>query len=81
MRGRQPGRPTKWVQAQVHEKLDVGKPGATFVVWSKWKRTDRKLGTLRINVGGLRWRAANGKKTTMRSWTEIAEWFDGPSSR
>ena len=45
MKGRQKGRPTKWVEASVQEIVPVGKPGVTFEVWGKWKKKRRKLGT------------------------------------
>lgn len=35
MKGRQKGRPTKWVSASVGESISVGKPGVTFEVWGK----------------------------------------------
>ena len=76
MKGRQPGRPTNWVRATVREPLDVGKRGVAFVVWKKWKRTDRRLGTLTVNVAGLAWRPANGKKLVRRRWRDVAEWFE-----
>ena len=44
--GRQKGRPTKWVKATVWEYFGVGRRGIQFEVWEKWKRTNRKLGTL-----------------------------------
>lgn len=55
MRGRRPGRATKLVSAQVLESVTIGRAGITFEVWRKWKRTRRKLGTLTVSVGGLRW--------------------------
>ena len=75
MKGRQPGRPTKWVSARVLECLDIGKPGVQFEVWEKWKRTRRKIGTLTISVGGLRWRPANGKLLKQKSWDALTDWF------
>ena len=62
MKGRQPGRPTKWVSASVLEYVDIGKRGVRFEVWEKWKRKRRKLGTLIVTVGGLRWRPQSGKR-------------------
>lgn len=75
MRGRQKGRPTKWVQASVTESISIGKPGIQFEVWEKWKRKDRKLGTLIVSVGGLRWRPSNGKLSRQRNWESLAEWL------
>jgi hypothetical protein len=77
MRGRQKGRPTKWVWASISELIWVGKAGLTFEVWEKWKRTRRKLGTLTVSVGGLRWRPLKAEKYRRRSWREFAEWFRG----
>lgn len=76
MKGRQPGRPTKWVTAKLRESVSVGKPGLKFEVWEKWKKTRQKLGTLTISVGGLRWLSHKGKLSKKRSWNELAEWFD-----
>jgi hypothetical protein len=76
MRGRQPGRPVKWVAASVTETVPVGKSGVKFEVWSKWKKTDKKLGTLAVNVGGVRWRPSNGKKPRRLTWDKLAEILD-----
>ena len=75
MKGRQPGRATKWVTATVLEYFGVGKRGIQFEVWEKWKRTDRKLGTLTVSVGGLRWRRQNGKLSKQKSWAAVAKDF------
>jgi hypothetical protein len=75
MRGRQKGRPTKWVLAEVMEGLYIGKAGFKFEVWEKWKRNRRKLGTLTISVGGLRWWPQNAKLSKHMNWDELAEWF------
>src|SRR5947208_14724102 len=37
------------------------KRGVQFEVWEKWKKKQRKLGTLTISVGGLRWWPHKGK--------------------
>ena len=76
MKGRQKGRPTKWVTASVSEYIGVGKRGIQFEVWEKWKRTDRKLGTLTVSVGGLKWRPQNGKLSKQKSWAAVAEYFN-----
>jgi hypothetical protein len=75
MKGRQKGRPTKWVNARVYEPVDIGKRGVTFEVWRKWKRTRRKLGTLTVSVGGLRWWSHKAPRARRRSWNRLAEWF------
>jgi hypothetical protein len=75
MKGRQSGRPTKWVQASVRETVFIGKAGIRFEVWQKWKKVDRKLGTMIVSVGGIRWRPMNGKLSRRRSWSGLAEWF------
>jgi len=77
MKGRQPGRPTKWVSAKIQESVYVGKPGVQFEVWSKWKQVDKKLGTLTVNFGGLRWRSANGKVSKRKTWDAVDRWFSG----
>ena len=55
MKGRQPGRPTKWVQAQIGQHVRVDRTGFSFVVWEKWKRVEKRVGTLTVSGGGLRW--------------------------
>jgi len=77
MKGRQHGRPTKWVTATMKEHVAVGKPGVKFEVWEKWKKNRRKLGTLTVTVGGLRWRAHKGKLSKQLSWDTFAERFEG----
>jgi hypothetical protein len=77
MKGRQRGRPTKWVAAFISETIAVGKPGMTFEVWEKWKKKRRKLGTLTISVGGLRWWPHKAPRERQRTWEELAEWFEG----
>ena len=76
MKGRQKGRPTKWVEASVKESVYVGKPGVTFEVWGKWKRKRRKLGTLTVSVGGLRWWPHKAPNERRRTWDQLANWFD-----
>jgi hypothetical protein len=51
----------------------VNRTGFRFTVWEKWKRKDKRVGTLAVNVGGLRWLPANGKAYRRRSWDEVAE--------
>ena len=51
MKGRQKGRPTKWVAATVQETISIGKPGVLFEVWEKRRKTRKKLGTLTVSVG------------------------------
>jgi len=78
MKGRQKGRPTKWVFASISESIQVGKPGVTFEVWGKWKKKRRKLGTLTVSVGGLRWSPHKSPKSKyrQRSWEKVSEWFE-----
>lgn len=76
MRGRVPGRPTKWLVATIREEVRVGKPGVTFEVWQKWRKRDKKLGTLTVTVGGLRWRTSHGKKERRKSWDAVRDWFE-----
>jgi hypothetical protein len=79
MKGRQKGRPTKWVSARVQEHVSIGRRGIQFEVWEQWKKKRRKLGTLIISVGGLRWWPHKGKLTQQKNWDTLAEWFS-PSS-
>jgi hypothetical protein len=76
MKGRQKGRPTKWVRANVIEPLRIGRRGITFEVWNKWKKTRRKLGTLTVSVGGLRWWPHKGQKYRQQTWNAVADWFE-----
>ena len=75
MKGRQAGRPTKWVYASVEQWVDVNKAGFRFAVWRKWKRNRKKLGTLIVSIGGVRWLPARGKAHRRRSWQSIADWL------
>jgi hypothetical protein len=75
MKGRQKGRPTKWVYAKVEQWIYVDRTGFKFAVWEKWKRNERMVGTLTVSVGGLRWLPANGKARRHRSWSEAADWL------
>jgi hypothetical protein len=75
MKGRQKGRPTKWVRASVEQWVDVNKTGFLFEVSRKWKRNQKTVGTLTVSVGGLRWLPANGKATRRKPWHEVAEWL------
>lgn len=76
MRGRVQGRPTKWLKATVNESIDVSTGGIKFEVWTKWKKKDKKLGTLTVSVGGLRWRPESGKKDRRLAWDEVRQWFE-----
>jgi hypothetical protein len=79
MKGRQKGRPTKWVSASVLEYVEIGKRGIQFEVWEKWRKKRRKLGTLTISVGGLRWRPQNGKLSKQKGWDALSDWFNPTS--
>jgi hypothetical protein len=76
MKGRQQGRPTKYVTATVSQPVTIGKPGVTFEIWEKWKKKRRKLGTLTISVGGLRWWPNKSAKERKQSWKKVREWFE-----
>jgi hypothetical protein len=78
MKGRQKGRPTKWVSATVEEYVSIGKRGVQFEVWEKWRKKRRKLGTLTVSVGGLRWWPHKGKVSRQTSWDTLASWFTPP---
>jgi hypothetical protein len=73
MKGRQKGRPTKWVSASVEQWIDVNKAGFRFHVAPKWKRNTKTTGTLIVSVGGLRWLPRSGKRTRWWSWDEVAD--------
>ena len=75
MRGRRRGRPTKWLEARVEEAIDVSTTGIRFEVWTKWKKKDKKLGTLVVSVGGLRWSPLNAKKVRRKTWDEVNAYF------
>jgi hypothetical protein len=78
-RGRVQGRPTKWVAARVAESIAIGKAGLTVEVWQKWKKKNKRVGALRVSVGGLRWIPNKVQKKNYRqmSWDDLASWFDG----
>ena len=76
MKRRRRGRPTKVVSATVHEAIALGKPGVTFEVWDKWKRKRRKVGTLTVSVGGLRWWPRDSPNSRRRTWNQVAEWLE-----
>ncbi len=80
MRGRVSGRPTKWLYAKVLEQFPVGRRGVKFEVWEKWRKVDKKLGTLTVGVGGLRWLPSHGKKVRQQSWNRVRDWFEGGST-
>ena len=75
MKGRQKGRPTKWVSASVDQWLGVDKTGFKFMVWEKWAHKDKMVGTLTVSVGGLRWLPPKGKAQRRRTWQEVADWL------
>jgi hypothetical protein len=58
------------------QTVEVNRNGIRFVVWSKWKKQDKRVGTLTVGSGGLRWRPANGKKSHRVSWTKFAKLFE-----
>jgi len=73
MPGREKGRPTKWVKATIGEPVWLGRAGITFEVWKKWKKKRKKLGTLTVSVGGVRWWPHKATAYRCRSWAEVAE--------
>jgi hypothetical protein len=75
MRGRQKGRPTKYVKASVVEPVWLGKAGIQFEVWEKWEKKRRKLGTMIVSVGGIRWKPINGKISKRFPWADISDFF------
>lgn len=75
MKGRQKGRPTKWVQASVEQLIDVNRAGIRFDVSAKWKRNEKTVGTLIVSVGGLRWLPRHGRATRWRDWNQVEAWL------
>jgi hypothetical protein len=63
------------VSAKVHESIPIGKAGVTFEIWGKWKKKCKKLGTLTVSVGGLRWWPHKSPKQRQINWEEFAERF------
>ena len=53
----------------------VDRTGSSFVVWEKWKRVEKRVGTLTVSGGGLRWLPAHGKARRRWSWREVAGWL------
>lgn len=78
MRGRQKGRPTKWVEGSIDQGVEINRTGVSFTVWQKWKRKDKRIGALKVSVGGVRWLPAGGKAYRQRSWGEVADWLSTP---
>jgi hypothetical protein len=76
MKGKQKGRPTKWVVASIQETIGISRTGIEFEVWEKWKRKNRKLGTLAVSVGGLRWWPQDGKRYRQKTWEALSDWFN-----
>ena len=72
MTQRQKGRPTKVVSAGTGEEIKIGKPGITFEVWEKWKKKRKKLGTLTVSVGGLRWWPHKSPHYRQIGWERVA---------
>jgi hypothetical protein len=77
MKGRQKGRPTKWVDASIEQWVNVNRTGVKFAIWDKWKRNRKKVGELTVSVGGLRWVPASGKKERRLTWEELPDCFAG----
>jgi hypothetical protein len=77
MKGRQKGRPTKYVKAQISETFWVYRTGIQFEVWEKWKQKDKKVGTLIVSVGGLRWKPSHGKLSRQKTWDVVSNWLNG----
>jgi hypothetical protein len=60
----------------VKESLHVSTTGIKFEIWTKWRKKDKKLGTLTVSVGGMRWLPDKGKRVRRRSWDQIRTWFE-----
>jgi len=48
-----------------------------FIVWQKWKKSRRRLGSLTVSVGGLKWRPASKQLMRRATWQAFAEWIEG----
>ncbi len=46
-----------------------------FEIWEKWKQKDKKVGTLIVSVGGLRWRSSKKGKYITRDWNVLEKFF------
>jgi len=57
--------------AYIPQLVKVGKPGFSFYIDEKWKQKSKKLGTLTVSVGGLRWRPWKGKSPKWWSWNKV----------
>ena len=71
------GGATKWVRASIQDSWFIRKQGIQFEVWEKKNGKRRKLGTLVISVGGLRWKPKKGPSPRPKGWRQLAEWFVG----
>ena len=67
------GKASNWADASVDQWLAVNKVGFRFRVWRKYKKKDRKIGTVIVNNAGLRWRRPNGKEFKLVKWEKVAE--------
>jgi len=47
-----------------------------FEVWEKWKQKDKKVGTLIVSVGGLRWRSNKKGSFITKDWSALEKFFN-----
>lgn len=67
------GKPKKWATATVLEPIHLGKAGIEIIVWDKYKKTNTRLGTAVISVGGIRWKQYKAQKSHRVTWDQLSE--------
>jgi len=64
------GRPSKWASVKIKQDIWLDKAGIKIVVWDKWGK--KRLGNLRISIGGLRWYPYKGRKpASSYKWKDL----------
>jgi len=77
MAERKPGRLVHTVTASVQRAIPLKVTGIEFGVFRKWRRSaQRRVGTLVVNAGGLRWRSARRWSTKRLTWEEVRALFE-----
>ncbi len=77
MAARTPGRLVHKVFATIEKAIPLKVTGIEFTVERKWKGgRERRVGSLIVNAGGLRWRTARRWHRRRLSWDQVAALFD-----
>lgn len=77
MAERRPGRLVHTVSATIEKEIPLKVTGVEFTVERKWKGgRNRRVGTLIVNAGGIRWRAARRWHKKRITWEQVLAMFD-----